>query len=145
VSPSKEFFFDVFPNCLQVQTKLVISKAGSKEPFSFVPFDPKKEPCSEDGNANFEVWTFQNPMTSDVLDMLFSFYWEFHNACFIFPIDSFKYSFSEFPLERKCKRSWLDSRNTCLTPSLLESECVLAVFDIEVPPPERSDYKVFSP
>jgi hypothetical protein len=35
------FFFDVFPNCLQVQTKLVISKAGSKEPFSFIPFDPK--------------------------------------------------------------------------------------------------------
>jgi hypothetical protein len=43
------FFFDVFPNCLQVQTKLIISRAGSQKPFSFVPFDPKREPCSEVG------------------------------------------------------------------------------------------------
>jgi hypothetical protein len=82
------FFFDVFPNCFQVQTKLVTSRAGSQEPSIFVPFDPKKEPSFEDGNANFEVWTFENPMTSDVLDMLFSFYWEFDNACFIFPVDA---------------------------------------------------------
>jgi hypothetical protein len=132
----------VFPNCLQVQTKLVISRAGSKEPFSFIPFDPKKEPRSEDGNANFEEWTFENPMISDVLDMLFSFYWEFDNACFIFLMDSFKYSFSEFPLERKRKRSWMDLSNTCVSPSLIEPERVSAVSDNEDPPQERSDYKV---
>jgi hypothetical protein len=106
------FFFEVFPNCLQIQTKLVISRAGSQEQFSFVPLEPKKDPCSEDGNANFIVWTFENPMILDVLDMLFSFYWEFDNACFIFPMDPFKYSFSEFPLERKRKRSWISSNNT---------------------------------
>jgi hypothetical protein len=66
-------FFDVFPDCFQVQTKLVISSVGSQEPSIFVPFDPKKEPSFEDGNANFEVWTFENPITSDVLDILFSF------------------------------------------------------------------------
>jgi hypothetical protein len=47
------FFFDVFPNSLQIQTKLVISRAGSQEPFSFILLDPKKEPCSEEGNDNF--------------------------------------------------------------------------------------------
>jgi hypothetical protein len=136
------FFFDVFPNYLQVQTRLVISKAGSKEPFSFVPFDPKKEPSSEDGNFNFKVWTFENPMISDVLNMLFSFYWEFDNVCFIFPLDSIKYSFLEFPLERKLKRSWMDLSNTCVSPSLIEPECVSTVFDNEDPPQESSEYKV---
>jgi hypothetical protein len=121
---------------------LVISRADSQEPFSFVPFDPKRELCSEDGNANFQVWTFENPMISDVLDMFFSFYWEFNNECFIFPLDSFKYSFSEFTLERKLKRSWLSSNNTSVPPSLIEPELVSAASDNKDPPQIRSEHKV---
>jgi hypothetical protein len=74
--------------------------------------------------------------------MLFSFYWEFDNACFIFPVDSFKFSFSEFPLERKCKRSWIYLNNMSVSPSLLEPERVSARSDNGDPPLERSEYKV---
>jgi hypothetical protein len=66
-------------------------------------------------------------MISDVLDMLFSFYWEFDNACFIFLVDSFKYSFSQFPLERKGKHSWIFSNNTSVdSPTLTEPDQVSA-------------------
>jgi hypothetical protein len=53
--------------------KLVISRTGFEEVLNFVPFDPEKEPFSEDGNINFEVWTFENLMISDMVDLLFSF------------------------------------------------------------------------
>jgi hypothetical protein len=76
-----------------------------------------------------------------LLDILFSFYWEFDNACFILPLDSFKYSFSEFPLERKRKRSWISSNNTSVSPSLIEPECVSAMPDNKDSPQERSEYK----
>jgi hypothetical protein len=72
--------------------------------------------------------------------MLFSFYWEFDNACFIFPMDSFKYSFSQFPLERKRKRSWISSSNTSVdSPTLTEPDQVSAVSDDEDPPQIRSE------
>jgi hypothetical protein len=49
------YLFDNYTNCLCVQTKLIISRAGSEDPLDFVPIDPKKEPSFEDGNSNFEV------------------------------------------------------------------------------------------
>jgi hypothetical protein len=69
-------------------------------------------------------------MISDLVDLLFSFYWEFDNACIIFPVDSFKCS-SQFPLQRKWKRSWVFSDNTGNSPTVTKSDEVSVVSDDE--------------
>jgi hypothetical protein len=57
-------------------------------------------------------------------------------------MDSFKYSFSDFPLEHKRKRFWISSNDTSVSPFLIEPELVSAVSDNKDPPQERSEYKV---
>jgi hypothetical protein len=70
-------------------------------------------------------------MISDVMVLLFSFYWEFDNACFIFLVDSFKYS-SQFPLQRKWKCSWVFSDNAgVFSPTVTEPSEVSVVSDEE--------------
>jgi hypothetical protein len=68
-------------------------------------------------------------MLSDVVDLLFSFYWNFDNVCFIFPVDPFEFS-SQFPLQRNHKRSWVFSDNTdVFSPTFTEPDEVSAVSD----------------
>jgi hypothetical protein len=116
------YLFDINTNCLRVQTKLIISRAGCEDPLDFVPIDLKKEPSCEDGNANLEVWTIENPMLLDVVDLLFSFYWNFDNTCFII----------QFPLQCNHKRSWVFSDNTdVFSPTVTEPDEVSALSDDE--------------
>jgi hypothetical protein len=44
----------------------------------------KESPKADDGNIEFEVWTIENPMVTNAMNMIFGIYLEFDYACFIF-------------------------------------------------------------